>query len=78
MNLLDSINILAGLREASEESAAQIQASQSHRTAGGKLSRAPKKAGGKVGPAVAVSTEDHDDVSAAPSPRISLGPRLHR
>ncbi|KAF2207901.1 hypothetical protein CERZMDRAFT_101925 [Cercospora zeae-maydis SCOH1-5] len=76
MNLLDSINILAGLREASEESAAQMQAAQSHRSASGKLSRAPKKGGAKSGSAVTATTEDIDEASAAPSPRISLGPRL--
>lgn len=75
MNLLDSINILAGLREASEESAQQIQATQSHRTASGKLSRGgPKKAGAKVSSAIATSTEDGEEVAAAPSPRISLNP----
>lgn len=75
-NLLDSINILAGLREASQEHAAQMQASQSHRSASGKLSRAPKKVSGKSGSAIAVTTEEIDDTSAAPSPRINLGPRL--
>lgn len=73
MNLLDSINILAGLREASEESAAQIQASQGQRTASGKLSRGPKKVGSKGGSAIATTTEDAEETSAAPSPRISLG-----
>ncbi|KXT10022.1 hypothetical protein AC579_1222 [Pseudocercospora musae] len=73
MNLLDSINILAGLREASEESAAAaLQASQAPRAASGKLSRGPKKSGSKTASAVATSTEDGDEVSAAPSPRISL------
>lgn len=74
MNLLDSINILAGLREASEESAAQMQASQIPRTASGKLSRGPKKVSGKGASAIATtSTEDAEETSAAPSPRISLG-----
>jgi len=70
MNLLDSINILAGLREASEESAAQMQASQAHRAASGKLSRA-KKVNSKVTATVAVSTEDGDNESVAASPRVN-------
>ena len=76
MNLLDSINILAGLREASEESAAQVQATPGQRTASGKLSRAPKKGGNKssaaAAAAAAASPEPLEDVAAAPSPRISL------
>lgn len=71
MNLLDSMKILAGLREASEESAAHAAAASNHRTSSGKNAR-PKKTGSKGGSAVAASTEDGDDASAAPSPRISL------
>lgn len=70
MNLLDSMKILAGLREASEESAAQVVI-PGHRTASGKGAR-PKKGGSKSGSAVAASTEDGEEASAAPSPRISL------
>ncbi|EME49469.1 hypothetical protein DOTSEDRAFT_68287 [Dothistroma septosporum NZE10] len=74
MNFLDSINILAGLREASEESAEKAQASQAQRGSAGKLSRPPtKKNGGKSASAIAPSTEDVDEGPAAPSPRISLG-----
>ena len=78
MNLLDSLNILAGLREASEESAAQLQASvPSHRAASGKLAR-PKKGASKSGvSAVPLSNEDADETSAATPPRISLGNRLN-
>lgn len=72
-NLLDSINILRGLRDASEQDAAHLQVSSGHRTASGKLSRAPKKSGSKSASAVAASTEDGDEASAAPSPRISIG-----
>ncbi|KAF2171993.1 hypothetical protein M409DRAFT_63509 [Zasmidium cellare ATCC 36951] len=72
MNLLDSMKILAGLREASEESAAQMAAINGPRAVSGKASRGPKKTGSKSGSAVAASTEDGDDASAAPSPRISL------
>ena len=79
MNLLDSLKILAGLREASEESAAQLQANQpTQRAASGKLNRVSKKAGTKAGSTVAaLSTEDVDEVVAAPSPRISIGSRLN-
>ncbi|KAK5116969.1 hypothetical protein LTR62_006690 [Meristemomyces frigidus] len=76
MNLLDSVQVLAGLRTASEEVAAQHQVSQTSRTAGGKMSR-PKKIlqpprTGASTPAAA-STENGDtEVSAAPSPRINL------
>lgn len=77
MNLLDSINILAGLREASEESAAQLLSSQGGRAASGKLSRAPKK-GGNKNTHITASTEDADDTSAAPSPRINLGGPANR
>jgi len=80
-NLLDSITILAGLREASEESAAQMQSSQVQRMGNGKLSRAPKKGGNKpaaAAVAVALSTEDGDDTSAAASPRVSLNGQANR
>ncbi|KAK3116253.1 hypothetical protein LTR53_003557 [Teratosphaeriaceae sp. CCFEE 6253] len=81
-NLLDSINILAGLRGASEESLAASQASQSQRAASGKLARGPKKnaKNGTATPAI-VTTEDHpshDDLSAAPSPRIHLSTAASR
>jgi SAGA-associated factor 29 len=77
MSLLDGIKILAGLREASEESAAQKVTSSSQRTASGKLSRPKKKGGGggSTTPAIATSTEhagDSGEVSAAPSPRIVI------
>jgi len=85
MNLLDSFKILAGLREASEESlAAQLQATQSQRErgGGGKLGRGPKKAGSKsqsITSAVAVSTEDGaEETSAAPSPRIHISGQASR
>jgi SAGA-associated factor 29 len=66
MNVLDSINILAGLREASsaeQASAAAAPLGQRDRTASSKLSRSdrPKK------------SEDGGDDSTAPSPRITLG-----
>ncbi|TKA34786.1 hypothetical protein B0A54_13999 [Friedmanniomyces endolithicus] len=73
-NLLDSINILAGLRGASEESQAQIQASQSQRVASGKGAR-PRKGGPKPGlatPAISTTENSHEEVSAAPSPRIHI------
>lgn len=78
MNVLDSINILAGLREASsaeQASAAAAPLSQSQRTASGKLSRdRPKKSSGSKGSSSAAVTEaDETEISAAPSPRISLG-----
>lgn len=70
MNLLDSMKILAALREAAEESALQLGVTP--RAVNGKVSRGPKKTGSKSGSAVAASTEDGEEVSAAPSPRISL------
>ena len=76
MNLLDSLNILTGLRRASEETAAQMQLSQPpQRAASGKLTRPPKK-GSRSGGAAA-STEDGEEASAAPSPRINLTNRLN-
>ncbi|KAF2774445.1 hypothetical protein EJ03DRAFT_347049 [Teratosphaeria nubilosa] len=80
MNILDSINILAALRENSEEHAVS-QPSQSQRVASGNLKRKPGKASGKPVPAAApaaLSTEDHDDTSAAPSPRISISSAANR
>ncbi|KAK4556966.1 hypothetical protein LTR86_005947 [Recurvomyces mirabilis] len=77
MNLLDSLQVLAGLRTASEESAAQHQSSQPSRSASGKLARpkksAPARNAGASTPAAA-STENGGDTeaSAAPSPRINL------
>ena len=69
MNLLDSINILAGLRDASEESQVQqLQAPQ--RPAGGKLAR-PFKKGARSFAATTLSTEDAEE-PAAPSPRFRL------
>ena len=78
MNVLDSINILAGLREASsaeQASAASAPLSQGHRTASGKLSRdRPKKSSGsKASSSAAVTEADEAEISAAPSPRITLG-----
>lgn len=73
MNLLDSISILAGLREASEESGAQLQASQGHRAASGKLARGPKKPGSKNQSAIAATTEDGDRTPASASPKIVIG-----
>lgn len=76
MNVLDSINILAGLREASsaeQASAASAPLGQRDRTASGKLSRdRPKKSGSRGSNSAAV-TEDGGDDSTAPSPRIALG-----
>lgn len=72
MNLLDSISILAGLREASEDSAAQLQLSQGHRAASNKLSRGPKKTGSKFNSGIAATTEDGDRTPAAPSPKIII------
>lgn len=78
MNLLDSLDVLTGLRRASEETAAQIQLTQPpQRAASGKLTRPPKK-GGRNSASAAASTEDAEEVSAAPSPRISLTNRLNR
>lgn len=77
MNLLDSLDVLSGLRRASEETAAQIQLTQPpQRAASGKLTRPPKKGGRNGAAAAAASTEDADEASAAPSPRISLTNRL--
>lgn len=70
MNLLDSMKILAALREAAEESALQLGVTP--RAVSGKASRGPKKTGSKSGSAVAASTEDGEEASAAPSPRVSL------
>lgn len=71
MNLLESVNILAGLRGASEEAAAQSQVSSTPRASAGK--RKPLKSSGKSSSALAAANaEDADDASAAPSPRISL------
>jgi SAGA-associated factor 29 len=77
MNVLDSINILAGLREASsaeQASAAAAPLGQRDRTASSKLSRdnRPKKSGSRGSNSAAV-TEDGGDDSTAPSPRITLG-----
>lgn len=77
MSLLDGLQILTGLRRASEETAAQIQLTQPpQRAATNKLTR-PSKKGGRNG-AAALSTEDADDLSAAPSPRLSLTNRLNK
>lgn len=74
MNLLDSIKVLAGLREASAESAPAVQPPAGPRAASGKLGRGPKKVGSKISSAVATATtEEADETSAAPSPRISIG-----
>nr|POE75579.1 saga-associated factor 29 [Quercus suber] len=92
-HLLDSIKILAAMREASEEAMAAIsqhQASQnlSSRAANGKSKRAPPKGGGggkngavpapAIPTPVAASLEEGEVESAAPSPRISLGVNASR
>ncbi|KAK3718493.1 hypothetical protein LTR37_004997 [Vermiconidia calcicola] len=79
MNLLDSLNILAGLREASEAQAPVDPAPRSA-TAGssGKLGRVTKKTKVNTGAAVAAKeAEVEDDVPAAPSPKIHIG-RLNK
>ncbi|KAL1584645.1 hypothetical protein WHR41_06846 [Cladosporium halotolerans] len=76
MNVLDSINILAGLREASsaeQASAAAAPLGQRDRTASGKLARERPKKSGSRGSNSAAVTEDGGDDSTAPSPRIHLG-----
>jgi SAGA-associated factor 29 len=87
MGLLEGIKILAGLREASEEHTAQMAAAQPaprERNASGNLKRKPTKAGGKSASLVAAaagvsgSTEDNDEGSAAPSPRISISSAANR
>ena len=85
MNLLDSIKILAGLREASEESLLASQLAGRERSAASTTGRGKgRKAGGGRGQSIGtVSTASAllasnaaDDVeeatSAAPSPRISI------
>lgn len=78
MNLLDSIKILAGLREASEESlAASATGRERPSAATGRSGKAKRAASGgaKGGSAAAVAVaEDADEAasSAAPSPRISI------
>ncbi|OQN96186.1 hypothetical protein B0A48_17693 [Cryoendolithus antarcticus] len=76
MNVLDSINILAGLREASSAElafAATAPITQRDRVASGKVARdRPKKNGSKGTNSVAATEDGADDVSAAPSPRVSL------
>ena len=81
MNLLDSLKILAGLREASEESAAaqnltQAPPARAATGSSGKLSR-PTKKGSKSGAAAVPAVEEDAEVAAAPSPRISLSSRLN-
>jgi SAGA-associated factor 29 len=76
MNVLDSINILAGLREASSAEqafAAAAPLGQRDRTASSKLARERPKKSGSRGSNSAAVTENGDDDSAAPSPRITLG-----
>ena len=76
MNVLDSINILAGLREASSAEqafAAAAPLGQRDRTASSKLARERPKKSGSRGSNSAAVTEDGGDDSAAPSPRITLG-----
>ena len=80
MNVLDSINILAGLREASSAeqafaASAAAPLGQRDRTASSKLAgrERPKKSSGSRGSNSAAVTEDGADDSAAPSPRITLG-----
>lgn len=73
-NLLDSINILAVLREASigEQAAAPVS---TPRVVSGKRDR-PKKGASKASTATPVLEDAVDEVSAAPSPRVS-GTRLN-
>ncbi|KAK5124782.1 hypothetical protein LTR85_001495 [Meristemomyces frigidus] len=87
MNLLDSIKVLAGLREASEESLAAMASSQSTQraaAANGSGRGKPKKASGKSATAVvtaassALAEEADEAVSAAPSPRISISAAANR
>lgn len=68
-NLLDSINILAGLREASvgEQAAAPIS---TPRVVSGKRDR-PKKGASKVSTTTPALEDATDEVSAAPSPRVA-------
>jgi len=77
MNVLDSINILAGLREASSAeqafAASAAPLGQRDRTASSKLARERPKKSGSRGSNSAAVTEDGGDDSAAPSPRITLG-----
>ena len=79
MNILDSLDVLTGLRRASEDTAAQILVNQPpQRAASGKLNRPPKKAN-RNGPTVAaLSTEEAEEISAAPSPRINLTNRFNK
>ncbi|GAB7366534.1 hypothetical protein MBLNU230_g8522t1 [Neophaeotheca triangularis] len=76
MPLLDSIKILAGLREASEESAlAALAVSQStHRSASSKNARPNKKSAGSLKASASTPAIDDDETptTAAPSPRIHL------
>ncbi len=80
MNLLDSLNILAGLREASEATESQqapLNIAPPSRIASGKLGRGPKKAAAPKAPAAI--PDDVDEPPAAPSPKIHLGPsRLNK
>ncbi|KAK4539619.1 hypothetical protein LTR36_010502 [Oleoguttula mirabilis] len=87
MNLLDSIKILAGLREASEESLAAMASSQTTQraaAANGSGRNKPKKASGKSAIAVATTAssalaEEADEaISAAPSPRITISAAANR
>ncbi|KAK5170188.1 uncharacterized protein LTR77_004774 [Saxophila tyrrhenica] len=82
MNLLDSIKVLAALRETSESSAAQSLPTNPppQRNASSKLSRPNKRtASGKPTSASTITTslapDDMDlDTPAAPSPKIHLNP----
>lgn len=78
MNLLDSIKVLAALRESSESATAQSSNSQPvQRNASGKLGRVNKKGNSSKASSTAAtqaSREDPDDIPAAPSPKIHLNP----
>lgn len=87
MNLLDSIKVLAGLREASEESLAAMASSQPTQraaAANGSGRGKPKKGSAKSATAVvaavttALAEEADEATSAAPSPRISISGAANR
>lgn len=80
MNLLDSIKILAGLREASEaQETAAVQLAQGSRVASGKLNRGNKKGGASnkaAATSAATATLPSEEIAAepeVPSPRLRLG-----
>lgn len=79
MNLLDSIKVLQGLREASEESSQQAS-SQPPSRGTGPLKRSGTGIAKRKGPGSNnISSNDGatdagEEASAAPSPRVSIGP----